>query len=439
MTRHHTFASNIAQARARKPRLWRAGWSNWCVNVVAWVAAPRVRHHVLRRGGCSALHMNSHHSLLLVVTFALSWGAAGAAVAEVRSGDTVVVAAGERVDGNLYISAGTALVHGEVDGDLVVAGGTIVVDGHVTGDVLVVGGDVDIRGAVDGDLRAAAGSLRVEATQGNGVRGDLTATGGDVTLTSPVGGSALVAGGVVVVGDVGGDVLLAASDARLLGKVGGDVDIGGTRARLEHGATVAGHLVFTGDDLYRAPGAVVVGAVAEHPGPSTAGLMVAMWLQGLVGICLFGALWFTLFRNFATRATTTLTQQPVRSLAVGLLVLMVSPVVLGIAFAVGLVVGGWWIAVIGAGVYATALATTFPLVAGAIARRGLSRRHRSSSRAQETWAMLGVLVLLSILAAVPILGGLLGFVVAVCGLGAVVLTARPASTAATSHVVAVAI
>jgi hypothetical protein len=384
--------------------------------------------------------MNSHHTSLLVVTFALSWGAAGTAAAEVRSGDTVVVAAGERVEGNLYISAGTALVHGEVDGDLVVAGGTIVVDGHVAGDVLVVGGDVDIRGAVDGDLRAAAGSLRVEpATQGNGVRGDVTAAGGDVTLTSPIGGSALVAGGVVVVGDVGGDVLLAASDARLLGKVAGDVDIGGNRARLEHGASVGGHVVLTGDDLYRAPAAVVVGTVAVHPGPSTAGLMFTMWLQGLVGICLFGVLWFTLFRDFATRATTTLTQQPARSLAVGLLVLMVSPVVLGIAFAVGLVVGGWWIAVIGAGVYATALATTFPLVAGVVAQRALARRHRSSSRAQETWTMLGVLVLLSIVAVVPLVGGLLGFAVAVCGLGAVVLTARPAGAGATSRVVAVAI
>jgi hypothetical protein len=365
-------------------------------------------------------------ALSLVVPCALLFGAASAARAEVRSGDTVVVGAEERVAGNLYISAATVLMHGTVDGDLVVAGGTIVVDGHVIGDVLVAGGDVEIRGAVDGDLRAAAGSLLVEPSIGqSGVRGDVTVAGGDVTLTSAVGGNAFVAGATVTVGDVGGDVLVAADEVVLLGKVAGDVDIGGNRARLEPLSAVAGRLVFTGDALVRAPGAVVVGTVVEHPGPSTAGVMFVMWLQGLVGICVFGALWFTLFRDFATRATSTLTHQPARSLWVGLLVLLVSPLVLGIAFAVGLVVGGWWIAGIGAVVYATALATTFPLVAAAVAQRVMSSRDHANG-ALPTWAMLGVLVVLSIAAAVPVVGGLLGCAIAVFGLGAVVLTARPA-------------
>lgn len=352
-------------------------------------------------GRCSTqgmLSLNAPRRALLSVSFALPMLAAAPAAAEVRSGNSVVVAADERIDGNLYVSAGTVTVHGDIDGDLIAAGGTVVVDGHVTGDVLAVLSKV---------------------------HGDVVAAGGDVELASTVGGDAFVTGNTVAVrGDVAGSLALAMGDASLAGVVAGDVDATGGRLRLKQGAVVGGDLAFTGERLER--GGVVVGSVVEHAPPSRAGMSVVLWLQSLVGICIFGALWFTLFRGFAGRAMDTLGARPGSSFGVGFLVLLLGPVLIAAVLAVGAVIGGWWISFVGAAVYFTAIALASPLVAAFVGRRLLLRQGDAApSLSRERWAMLGVLVLLSIASAVPFVGGLLGFAVLLFGLGAIAMTAMP--------------
>jgi len=61
---------------------------------------------------------------------------------KVRSGQEVVVASGETVQGDLIASAGTVRIDGRVDGDLVASGGQVTVAGTVTG------GSRDVLGGV---------------------------------------------------------------------------------------------------------------------------------------------------------------------------------------------------------------------------------------------------------------------------------------------------
>jgi cytoskeletal protein CcmA (bactofilin family) len=368
------------------------------------------------------LSLTAPRRVLLSLSFALL--AAAPAAAEVRSGSTVVIAADERIDGNLYVSAGNVTVRGDIDGDLIAAGGTVLVDGHVSGDVLAAGGEVTIGGVVDGDIRAAGATLAVLSR----VHGDVVAAGGDVELASTVGGDVFVSGNTVSVrGDVAGDLALAMGDASLAGVVTGDVDATGGRMRLKEGAVVGGHVAFTGESLERGAGVVVAGSVVERAPPSSAGMSFVRWLQALVGICIFGALWFTLFRGFAGRAMDTLGARPGSSFGLGFLVLLASPVIIAVVLAVGVVIGGWWISLVGAAVYFTAIAVASPLVAAFVGRRFLLRRGDAAppSVSRERWAMLAVLVLLSIATAVPFVGGLLGFAVVLFGLGAIAMTALP--------------
>jgi hypothetical protein len=76
---------------------------------------------------------------------------------KLRSGDQVVVPAGETIEGDLYASGGLVRVEGRVEGDLLAAAGQQVA-GQVTGDVMAAGGSIDVSGRVGGDVRAAGGS-----------------------------------------------------------------------------------------------------------------------------------------------------------------------------------------------------------------------------------------------------------------------------------------
>jgi cytoskeletal protein CcmA (bactofilin family) len=344
------------------------------------------------------------------------------ALAEVRTGEAVVVGADEIVGENLSASAANVAVHGHVQGDLVVGGGTIVVDGVVDGDVLAVGGQVTITGDVGGDVRTLAGSVIVDGPVG----GDVLASGGMVTLGSTIDGDAVVGAATVKVGGaIGHDLLVAGSDTQLEGAVGGDVDARGEHLVLGDRVRVDGDLDWTGPPgVTRAPGAVVAGVYAVHPvsappvwlGPLFTGL------QLFVGMLVVGLLWLAVFAGFATRAMQTLRERPLASLAVGVVVVVAAPI---LAFAVGvfgLFFGGPWLAGIFLAIFGIALSLTMPLVALALGRR-LTGRDADVVGLWLPYAL--VLALLAAIVQVPVLGGLVAVVVVVTGLGALALTLVP--------------
>jgi cytoskeletal protein CcmA (bactofilin family) len=129
---------------------------------------------------------------------------------KLRSGQEVVVPAGETVAGDLYASAGTVRVDGRVDGDLIATGGQVTVSGTVTGDLMAAAGTTTISGQVGGDARVATGQARVQGQVGE----DLLLAAGQASLDSGA--------------RVGGDLVFAAGRMTMNGTVAGSVL--GTRA-----------------------------------------------------------------------------------------------------------------------------------------------------------------------------------------------------------------
>ncbi len=358
----------------------------------------------------------------LLVLWALVPGLAWAA--ELRSGDVVQVGPQEVIEEDLYAF-----------------GRVVNIQGTIRGDLIAMGEQVDISGTVEGDIMSAASNNRISSP----VRGSLRAAGGELSVSAPVGEDAMLAAGnlrLTPEARVGKDLYLASGDARLYAPVQGELRAAaGTLTmaapvgqdahaevgtlRLTEGARVDGNLSYRSDkDAQLASGAVVSGTV-EHLaarqdrgwGPAVG---VYFWLRSLVGLFALGLLFSLLAPRFARRVTAMLRQRPLPSLGWGAALFVSVPLLAGLVFMVGLLLGGWWIGLFLLALYAFAIALSFPVVGLFLGRWLLERFHKTG--AHLAVALLLGLVLLTLVGLVPVLGGLVALATVLFGLGAMLLS-----------------
>jgi cytoskeletal protein CcmA (bactofilin family) len=342
--------------------------------------------------------------------------AQGAVSEKLRTGDMVIIAAGETVANDLYAVAGTVRVDGTVDGDLVASGGLVDVTGTVTGDVLAAGGSVNITGTVGGDVRIAGGTLTV----GGAIAEDLLATGGQLRVTSS--------------GTVGEDLIAATGQLTIDGAVTGDV-LARTGAYTKAG-TIGGteYVTITARDAQPTdPG---------QPGaaPTPTQLIIDAVRHFLV-VVLVGALliWFAP-RPYAAMKTA-IQQRPLPSVGWGivailgfvvfLIVVLIGMILLAIVFGllgfsdlIGIDILGGTVAILGASLVFTVVAGYVADALVGVVLASLVMRGENPSR----WRELAVLALgaavVVILSSLPIVGPWIKLVVILLGLGAVLIAWR---------------
>jgi hypothetical protein len=303
-----------------------------------------------------------------------------------RSGGTVVVGPDETVDGDLSIVAGTAIVQGTVNGDLSVVGGDVLVAGTVNGDVDTVAGAVRVTGDVSGSLSGTSGNLFV----GEG-------------------------------GQVGGDIDYASGNVVIDGTVGGDATIGAGSIRLGENAVVQGDFEYDADSFDRAAGAQVQGQIVRNSNlVSAPGRILpagAFSIYGFLTNLLFGALLLLLFPVFTGEVADRVERDPVVSGGLGLLTFVVVPLML-VLLAITII--GIPLSILGALLFALVLWTGFVLGAYAVGDWLVSL-----ADSENRWLALVVgLLAVAVVNLIPILGGLVNFVVLLLGLGAFALGMR---------------
>ena len=325
-----------------------------------------------------------------------------------RSGQEVVIPASETVQGDLIASAGTVRVDGRVDGDLVATGGQVTVAGTVTGDVLAAAGSTLITGEVGGDLRAGTGQARIEGRVGE-----------DVLLGA---GQAVVASG----SQIGGDLIFGTGRMQMDGTVAGSVL--GSTGNYARGGSVSGS-------------EQVNLAEPEGAREPTVADRILDTVRRYVSILAIGLLMLWLLSRLFRGAAGVARERPLASLGVGflgfvgvivalvllILVTVLVAVVLGLlglgSLAGILVFAGFLVAAI----IVFLLVLTVGFVAQATVGLALGRlvvRGEGRSFATSLGALaLGVLVVV-LLAAIPFVGGWLEVLLALVGLGALLLTAR---------------
>jgi cytoskeletal protein CcmA (bactofilin family) len=323
-------------------------------------------------------------ALVMVLTLVLAAGP-GLAAAETRAGSTVTVGPGETID-SLEVVAATVVVHGTIEGNL---------DGAAA--------DVRISetGVVEGDVNIAAASLTIDGD----VRGDVSAG----VATFVLGDGATVAG----------DLNVGAADATLAGQIDGDVAIGGDTIIVADSAVIAGELRYDGD-LTQREGASVAGPVVRDDSlgqtefeftPLPDGVGAA---YGFLANLVLGAILLVAFPGTTRAIASTVAEHPLRAGGYGFLVLIAIPVVLVL---IALTIVGIPLTIIGAVLFAfVAWAATvygwFAIASWTLARLDVENK----------WAALTVgLLVAAALGFVPILGGIVSFLVFILGLGALAL------------------
>lgn len=159
--------------------------------------------------------------MLIVATAALP--VLGVA-SEGRSDGTVIVEINEIVDDDLFVAAGEFAVDGSVNGDVFAAAGTIDISGSVDGSLNVTGGSIAIDGIVEGSARVFGG----DTVASGEITGDLMVFGGAVLIqdSAVINGDLVVYGGQVdVLGTIGGDINGSVGLMTIDGAVEGDVDL----------------------------------------------------------------------------------------------------------------------------------------------------------------------------------------------------------------------
>jgi cytoskeletal protein CcmA (bactofilin family) len=353
---------------------------------------------------------------ILGIAFGLGLWTVPLRAAEIRSGDEYRLGQNETVNEDLYVAAGDAAFSGRVGGDASIASGSVVVRGEITQDLLAAGGVVDVLGRIGDDARVMGGNV----VFADGVGGDLAVTGGSVRILagSAVDGDVLIgSGNVALDGTVGGSVRIWGGKVRVGGSVRGPLDITSTET-----VVIGRGAVVEGDLTYRSPrpivieeGAQVRGRVVRQDLPEAArdgvwqdvrDFFVALSIIRLLALVGAGLLGIWAFRAGSEALVSTALSRPWQSLAVGFIVLVVTP---ALVFVLMLTLVGIVASLFLLLAYFLLLLTAY-VYAGILLGVWLFRVYSRDRTLGISWssAVAGI-VLLYVISFIPIIGWLVDF------------------------------
>ena len=388
-----------------------------------------------------------------------------------RSGDKVVIQAGDTVNDDLYVAANEFVLDGTVNGDVLSAGNTITVNGQVAGNLIAAANTVVINGTVTGDVLAGgsviyfgdqakvggdivSGGYSLEVRQGSTVGRDAVMGAFQILLGGAIGRNVLAgANGLEIDGKIGGNVKAAVSDANQrqtepppgMFMNQSTVPVPAVRPGLtiSPAAHITGNLDYVQSSDLAFPAGVVAGSITRQAPPAdekrpalteTAPQKIAKWglnlLRTLVTLILLGLFMFWLFPGFVRGLSGKLESKPWQSLGLGvvtyaafffLILLILFAVILGAVIFGVLTLGGLSGALVWLGILALlaliigfALATSFltKIVFGAALGKWILARVSPTLMDHRFWPMLiGVTIIVVIvgLLSFPLIPGALGW------------------------------
>lgn len=333
--------------------------------------------------------------------------------------------------GDDYFAAGGDMNLTEpVSGDAFIAGGDVSIASEVDGDLVVAGGDVSIGGRVGDDLYGAGGTVRLDAI----VKGSARLAGGEVLVgpATVVAGALSVSGGEV---DFDGNtheyLQVSAGSARINGVVHGDAEIRADDLVVGPDTKIGGRLIYRGPRPPEiAEGAVVSGGVEFHEHErsgffSDAGQRFERAAQGVgsilwfLGVFLAAAFFLLVFPGVSARAADLLGREPLKSIGLGLAILICTPFV-GLSLVLTIV--GIPLALLLVPLYLLLIFLGWVVVAVFIGDKGLSLIHGSQppSMTWRLFALFLALIALWLITRIPFFGGPFGVVALLAGIGALV-------------------
>ena len=338
---------------------------------------------------------------------------------ETRWGTTVIVAAGETVDGTLVASGDTVQVDGTIDGDLIAGARVVEIRGAVRGDLILGGKEVQISGTVEGNVYTFAGTLGIRGHVTRSVYGFNRAT--VLERESRVDADLSVIGrSLEMEGAVGRSVWIFGATSRVRGAIGRDLIARVHRLDLlapaKIGGNVTAHVQQQGDVRIE-PEVTIAGARETHLAPPGSALYAEPKFYFWMGTNLFGALLLGFVALVVAprflHGSVEAVENWWRTLGLGFAVLVAGPLVM-IVMAITLV--GLPIALISLTLYLLGLYAA-KIVVGCFIGRALLRSTTTGARTSFMALLVGLL-LLTLGFELPWVGNLIHLVVFCLGLGA---------------------
>ena len=351
----------------------------------------------------------------------------------------VTVPAGEVINHDYFAFGESVEISGTVNGDVYAAGGHVLVDGQINGDLLAVGGKVTISGTISQDARIAGGEVIISGNIGRNV----TVGSGNMELTP----NAVIQGGVVagsgnihVAGSVGRNITMGGGNMTISGNTTGNIKAAAGAIRLTSNAKVSGDLTYWSqssasiDTQANISGHITKASLPKEfvPQPEDAvklflGLKLFWVAANFTSTLILGLLLIHFYPTFSHRAIAHLKEQPLSSAGLGFLVLILTPVLVGI---LGITLVGFPLAFLLVAVFLIYLYVGRIFViawTGHLISRRLGKEH------SEKWAFVIGLILYSLLTLIPVLGNLVTFLAILFGLGTLLLIKKEVYIAARNH------
>jgi len=370
---------------------------------------------------------------------------------EAQSDDIVHIKSDEVIDDDLMAMGNKIIIDGVVKGDVMAVGQSLVVNGTVEGDVMAAVQAVTVNGEVTDDLRAGAMTILI-----NGTVGDDVLVGGFSFESGPessIGGDLFMGGFQALVdGELAGDINAGLGGLKISGLVGGNVDVDVDAAgsgpspvdfmggipnvppmpRVPLGLTVDDDASIAGNVIYRSPAEARVDQTAiagnvnfvkrevETSGQPGFGFGSWLWdqIQRLLRLLLVGALAIWLVPLYISEAGQKLQEKLWPSLGWGALTPIIFFVML---LGLGLVsiLVGFPVLVFGTFFFSYLLALFYlgAIVVGQWLGRLILQRTSPNQAENLWWSVMVGLVGVWLLTMIPILGTIVGFFIALFGVG----------------------
>lgn len=346
----------------------------------------------------------------------------------IRSGNNVMIEAGETIDD-----------------DVIIVGQSASVQGIVTGDLMAFASDVTVTGTVGGTIIAGAGTVDIDVVGAQSV----WIGAGQARLSGNIDKNAVLAGGNLVFGEEGiiGKDLIAyggkfnvhgSVQGTVKGSVGeflmngssGAVSINAEQASIQSGARVSGDVIIRSEtEPFIAEDAVIGGDVqftqikdeekksAFALAPVIAFFITIIKFAVFIAKILVGIVLISISRTYVRRIMNTLTQKPWHSLGWGFIGVIVIPI--AIVFLLAILIG-YPFAVFGIYVY-TILFFLSTIMVGLVLGEQIIRLFKKTGDISMYVSLVLGLVILGIIDFIPVLNFLVKIFVVLFGAGMVLI------------------
>ncbi len=347
--------------------------------------------------------------------------------ADIRGGETITVASGEVVNGDMYLAGSDITINGTVNGDVWAAARTITINGTINGAVTAAAQTIAINGTVARSARIAGQALIVSGT----IKTDLFAFGATLDITDKAKvGSDLILGcsTAKIAGQIDGNINGGGGDVVISNSVGGNVKLQVDKLTIASTASIQGNLDYTSETAATIQtGAKVSGKVTQTiPEPEGKDAKVAaaaiataiMWkVLGFAMALVAGIIIIFTVRRRITSMADAIKTNPLSSLGWGALILFVTPIA---AIIVCCTVIGLPVGIIALVLYGIAIYLSQIPVALCIGRLIIGRFREVESSGIMVGSLATGLAILTVVRLIPVIGFLVGLATAIFGLGSLV-------------------